>query len=924
MTDEALLARKKRSRAGHRASATRLLDQATTALGADPLDTDQLSLLKRMLDEKRETLKELDSEMADLVPDDELENEIQHTDEYKERVYGVLAKLNKALAPAATVTTMAPTMPAAPVAPAAPTVMPAATVPATTVTSAATATPVTSAATATSTVAGGTSGTDPPGPSARVKLPKITLPRFNGNLMKWTAFWDSYHSAIHTNGQLSEIDKFNYLRSLLDHTAYDAIAGLALSAANYQEAVEVLKKRFGNRQLIISKHMEALLSVATISSDHQLRDLRRLYDQAEANIRSLKALGVEPASYGTMLSSVLLTKLPPEMRLIVSRKVSSADLDMDSLLTTFEQELTARERATNSSSQSQHPPRRQTQPSTSALFAGTQGTPCCTYCEQSHSSVDCTVVSDVGARKKILMNSGRCFNCLRRSHLSRQCRSSSKCKNCQRRHHVSICDQAGSSNQTPSLTSNQKTGLNPGASLYVPNQTTSSTEKKAVLLQTACTVVHNPANPKVVLEIRLLFDSGSQRSYISDRARKLLQLVAVEEEALSFATFGAIQEQTRVCPVVKVGICLKGYPTMSLLLYAVPNICEPLSCQPISTCVEANNHLLSLDLADHSDGNAQLPVDMLIGCDYYWDLVTGSICRSEGGPTAIHTKLGWVLSGPTLSSNLAMRSATTCSTTHLLRVDCQTLESTQLEQQLRSFWELESLGIHEEEKTLYDDFASDIMFQDGRYKVFLPWKEFHEPLPDNYLLSVKRLRGLLNRLRHDPTMMREYDKTIRDQVARGIIEMVPPNKTVATRVHYLPHHGVVRKDKSTTKLRVVYDASAKSSGPSLNECLYKGPKFQQLTLDLLVRFRSYKVALTADVEKAFLMIAVDERDRDALRFIWVDDVTKEEPELQEYHFTRVVFGVSSSPFLVSRSRPFTSKSRGERVWSNSHGRLVLT
>ena len=290
-----------------------------------------------------------------------------------------LAKLNKALAPAATVTTMAPTTPAAPVAPAAPTVMPAATVPATTVTSAATATPVTSAATATSTVAGGTSGTDPPGPSARVKLPKITLPRFNGNLMKWTAFWDSYHSAIHTNGQLSEIDKFNYLRSLLDHTAYDAIAGLALSAANYQEAVEVLKKRFGNRQLIISKHMEALLSVATISSDHQLRDLRRLYDQAEANIRSLKALGVEPASYGTMLSSVLLTKLPPEMRLIVSQKVSSADLDMDSLLTTFEQELTARERATNSSSQSQHPPRRQTQPPTSALFAGTQGTPCCTY-----------------------------------------------------------------------------------------------------------------------------------------------------------------------------------------------------------------------------------------------------------------------------------------------------------------------------------------------------------------------------------------------------------------------------------------------------------------------------------------------------------------------------------------------------------------
>ena len=89
------------------------------------------------------------------------------------------------------------------------------------------------------------------------------------------------------------------------------------------------------------------------------------------------------------------------------------------------------------------------------------------------------------------------------------------------------------------------------------------------------------------------------------------------------------------------------------------------------------------------------------------------------------------------------------------------------------------------------------------------------------------------------------------------------------------------------------------SGPSLNECLYKEPKFHQLPLDLLIRYRSYKVALNVDVEKAFLMNAVDEKDCDVLRFIWVDDVAKEEPELCVYRFTRVVFGVSSSPFLLN-------------------------
>ena len=81
----------------------------------------------------------------------------------------------------------------------------------------------------------------------RVKLPKISLRRFRGNPMRWTAFRDCFESAIHKCDRLAEMDKFNYLRSLLEGTAYDAIARLALSAANYEEAIAMLKKRFGNR-----------------------------------------------------------------------------------------------------------------------------------------------------------------------------------------------------------------------------------------------------------------------------------------------------------------------------------------------------------------------------------------------------------------------------------------------------------------------------------------------------------------------------------------------------------------------------------------------------------------------------------------------------------------------------------------------------
>ena len=139
----------------------------------------------------------------------------------------------------------------------------------------------------------------------------------------------------------------------------------------------------------------------------------------------------------------------------------------------------------------------------------------------------------------------------------------------------------------------------------------------------------------------------------------------------------------------------------------------------------------------------------------------------------------------------------------------------------------------------------------------LPWKEFHQPLADHFQLSSKIGEGLLRRLRSTPEVLQQYDSTIKDQVATGIIEPVPPDEKSANQVHYLPHHCVIRTDNTTTKLRVVYDASSKKSGPSLNDCLYKGPKFHQLILDLLIRFRSYRVALVADVEKAFLMIEKD-------------------------------------------------------------------
>ena len=146
----------------------------------------------------------------------------------------------------------------------------------------------------------------------------------------------------------------------------------------------------------------------------------------------------------------------------------------------------------------------------------------------------------------------------------------------------------------------------------------------------------------------------------------------------------------------------------------------------------------------------------------------------------------------------------------------------------------------------------------------------HPTLPDKYNLCVTQLRGLL---KQDPDVLQEYNSITEDQHKQGIVEVVDTSGDGARKIHYLPHHAVVRRNKeTTTKVRVVYDASAHSDGPSLNECLHTWSKFDQRIFDILLRFRVHRIAVTSE---AFLMDSMAEKDRDVLRFLWVDDVLAE-------------------------------------------------
>ena len=664
--------------------------------------------------------------------------------------------------------------------------------------------------------------------------------------------------------------------------------------------MEILQKRFGCKQQIISKHMDILINLEPVVSG-SVKALRHLYNHVESNIRGLRSLGIDSKTFVVLLSLVLLSKLPSDVRLIASREKPEGDWTLDDLLKALEREVVARERAGSGQPRSVD---KSFPPTGSTLIANSQGTPACCYCRQGHSSNSCTSVTDIEERKAILRRAGRCYICLRRGHVSKSCRSLSKCYKCKGRHHISICANEPSKEpmqKGPQSTSQAKPnhsppntgpGLNPGAP---PFSSTSmlTIANQPVLLLTAFTSIYDPRKPEKRLQVRLILDSGSQHSYISRRAKEALHLIPEDECQLAIAAFGSKRSEQQRCEIVRVRVKTCDGPDAELTLLTVPVICEPLAVQPISLCRDTYNHLSCLELADASDGNTPSEVYLLIGSDYYWQQLTGEIRRGEEGPIAVLTRFGWVLSGLMAAAGQEAPVVALVST-HTLRVDAEADHLKELDDCLHS------QGVRGGEDPLLEEFNNKIRFQNGRYEVSLPWKEAHAPLPTNYMMAVRRLRGLHRRLRQNPAILQEYDRTIQDQIEKSVMQRVEPHTCESGRkLHYLPHQAVVRQNKETTKVRVVYDASAQSTGPSLNDCLYAGPKFHQRILDILLRFRTHRIPLTGDVEKAFLMISVAEQDRDVLRFLWFNDATQDDPDMIELKFTRVVFGVSSSPFLLN-------------------------
>ena len=149
-------------------------------------------------------------------------------------------------------------------------------------------------------------------------------------------------------------------------------------------------------------------------------------------------------------------------------------------------------------------------------------------------------------------------------------------------------------------------------------------------------------------------------------------------------------------------------------------------------------------------------------------------------------------------------------------------------------------------------------------------------------------------------MLNDYDKIICDQLRDGVIELVPESEYGETDSHFIPHHPVIRRDRDTTKVRIVFDGPAKSSPDdfSMNDYLDDGPNVIPYIFYSLPKFHREPIGLTADIKSAFLQIIIHPEDRRKLRFLWYTDLNSDKPKLKQFQFSRLMFGLKPSPPIL--------------------------
>ncbi|XP_043229563.1 uncharacterized protein LOC122385388 isoform X1 [Amphibalanus amphitrite] len=739
-------------------------------------------------------------------------------------------------------------------------------------------------------------------------LPRLTLPTFAGDTSEWVNWFALFRTLVHDQPALTPTEKMAHLQAAVTGLAQRTIGGMLYRGELYEEAVRVLKDRFGRDDDIIHSNLDSIFSCPA-PSHLDPASLEQFQATVHCAVVVFQSLGHDGDLYSYENLRRVVEKLPTELKREWGEHVLNLEPEKPSLLH-LDSWLCRQVRiALNFAAVSQQHGGRSAEKKREAKTQGASGEHAlqrtalateaqnragktCICCEAAHDVTVCPAFlsKSVDERAAFVASSGACFFCLKTGHAVRKCRFARRCgiEGCEMRHHLV-------------LHGSRRVGLGTEASRSVPSSepdgqrvvaaSSLPVEQVTTLLQVVeVTVVGQNGKTRKVCA---LLDPGSQTSLVAEDVVEELGLQG-ERQTLRLRNVegNGSQQRTRR---LQLNLLTEGEEVYSV---SVP---EAFSVKEINLTVphypaKQWRHVHDLKLPDCRGRK----VELLLGANVIEAVLQLEVrTGSPGDPVAIRTVFGWTLTGSV--AGLVPGQMRDVMLIH------HSSEESQLCAAISDWWTTESFGSMFEGQASYSQkdtraqtmLDSTTKLQDGRYEVGLLWKQEDTKMPDNRKMAERRLESLERSLSRDPTRAAAYEEALMGYVAKNHARKVSSEELLKNRDKrwLLPHHAVVSANK--TKVRVVFDAAAQFSGVSLNDVLLTGPDLLRNLVGVLLRFREERVALVADIEQMFHQVRVVEEDQPALSFLWRNLDQSKPPDV--YQMTVVIFGAKCSPTLANHA-----------------------
>ncbi|XP_018392969.1 PREDICTED: uncharacterized protein LOC108772023, partial [Cyphomyrmex costatus] len=663
--------------------------------------------------------------------------------------------------------------------------------------------------------------------------------------------------------------------------------------SNFEIVWNILLSRYDNKRRLITTHLTSLFNLPTCTYETS-NNLRNIRDQTNKAIQALSNLGCATEHWSDLLVFLVAQKLDKSSRKAWELKLGDAVEypsyhELDSFLAARIRALDALAPATQTEKSPPNSKKR-----TLASHIASAAPFSCTLCKENHLLYQCpTFLKQTPSQRfEFIKTQKRCSNCFGVKHSVKDCKSTRACKRCSKRHHTLLHFDASA----PHVESEQPSTTTPASSensTHITSHLISKTvaPKSQILLATALIRVYSPHNRFIT--VRALLDQGSVSTFITESLAQRLRLSRMNRsvfitgisEMQSVARHAA---QITITPASSEG---PAYTTTALILRSLTKY------MPSRVRSDYNwKHLTGLQLADR-DLMSSEPIDVIIGADLVGMLVLEGVRQgNENKPTAQNTTLGWILSGPTASVQ------TDESKGFHLAHHGVVLES--LDRDLRRFWEIDEVPQLEirspEEHQCEEHFrTTHSRTPEGRYVVRLPFKNGPPiSLGESRQNAITSLHRLDRRLCRDPRKASEYSDFLAEYETLGHMTKSSLSEIAnQEQAYYIPHHAVLCDSSATTRLRVVFNASCRTSnGLSLNDHMLIGPKLQKDLAAILLQWRQYRYVFIVDIAKMYRQILIDPRDTDYQRIVWRPHATL----ITEYRLLTVTYGTAAAPYLALR------------------------